>query len=105
MTQPYHPPAMPDLWVSPPSMALAVPVVPVQHWTPPPPPLPPRYVETSHVLHLVLTILTMGFWAIVWIVMVIANGSTNQQRRSDYEQQYAVWQHACWTAQYGGSGW
>jgi hypothetical protein len=29
--------------------------------------------RTSHVLHLILTILTVGLWGIVWIVMVYLN--------------------------------
>jgi hypothetical protein len=28
---------------------------------------------TSHVLHLILTIITLGLWAIIWIVMVYLN--------------------------------
>lgn len=29
--------------------------------------------QTNHVLHLILSLLTCGFWAIVWIAMVVIN--------------------------------
>ncbi len=31
---------------------------------------------TNHVLHLILTLVTFGFWGIVWIVMALAGGET-----------------------------
>ena len=33
--------------------------------------------KTNHLLHLVLTILTAGLWAIVWIIIVLNNTSIN----------------------------
>lgn len=31
--------------------------------------------ETSHILHLVLTLLTMGWWVIVWVAMTMLNAN------------------------------
>lgn len=36
-------------------------------------------VQTSHVVHLILTLLTCGLWAPVWIIMAVLNKS--QKRR------------------------
>jgi hypothetical protein len=30
--------------------------------------------RTNHILHLILTLITLGIWAIVWILMVIFGG-------------------------------
>lgn len=34
--------------------------------------------KTSHVLHLLLTLLTGGIWAIVWILCAVADHSHNK---------------------------
>lgn len=36
-----------------------------------------RKKKTSHLLHLFLTIITLGFWVIVWIIVAASNGSQN----------------------------
>jgi len=33
--------------------------------------------KTSHVLHLLLTIITAGLWIVVWILVAISNSSEN----------------------------
>lgn len=33
--------------------------------------------KTSHVLHLILTLLTLGFWIPVWIIVTISNSWEN----------------------------
>lgn len=33
--------------------------------------------KTSHLLHLILSLVTLGFWAIIWIIVAISNGSEN----------------------------
>lgn len=33
--------------------------------------------KTSHLLHLVLSILTVGFWIIIWVLVGASNGSEN----------------------------
>lgn len=32
---------------------------------------------TSHVLHLILSILTLGFWVIIWVLVAASNGTEN----------------------------
>jgi hypothetical protein len=41
-------------------------------------------VETNHVLHLILTILTCGFWGFVWIIVAAANSKRKKQHISYY---------------------
>jgi len=36
-----------------------------------------RKKRTSHLLHLILCIPTVGFWAIMWILIAASNGSVN----------------------------
>ena len=33
--------------------------------------------KTSHLLHLVLSIITMGFWLPVWVLVALSNGIEN----------------------------
>ena len=33
--------------------------------------------KTSHILHLLLSIITAGIWVIIWILVAISNGSVN----------------------------
>lgn len=37
----------------------------------------------NHVLHLILTLVTFGFWAIVWIIVALASGEKRQMIRVD----------------------
>ncbi len=32
----------------------------------------------NHILHLILTLVTLGFWGIVWIILVVAGGEKRQ---------------------------
>ena len=32
----------------------------------------------NHILHLILTIVTVGFWGIVWLILVIAGGEKRE---------------------------
>ncbi len=34
--------------------------------------------RTNHILHLILTIITLGVWAIVWLAMVILGGEKHK---------------------------
>ena len=34
--------------------------------------------SVNHILHLILTIVTFGFWAIVWIILAITGGEKRQ---------------------------
>ncbi len=33
--------------------------------------------RTSHVLHLILSILTLGFWAFIWLIVALSNSLEN----------------------------
>ncbi len=37
----------------------------------------------NHVLHLILTLVTCGLWAIVWVIMALAGGEKRQVIRVD----------------------
>lgn len=39
--------------------------------------------STSHVLHLILSLITLGFWVPVWIIVTLSNSIEN--RRIDRE--------------------
>ncbi len=34
--------------------------------------------KTNHVLHLILTLVTCGFWGIVWIILAVVNKTSKQ---------------------------
>jgi len=36
--------------------------------------------RTNHILHLLLTIFTFGFWAVIWIILAIANSSAGPRQ-------------------------
>lgn len=36
-----------------------------------------RKKKTSHILHLILSILTAGIWSIIWVLVAISNSSEN----------------------------
>ena len=36
-------------------------------------------IKTAHVLHFVLSLFTLGFWAIIWIILVLSR--LNKRRR------------------------
>ena len=35
--------------------------------------------KTSHVLHLLLSIFTVGIWLVIWLLVAASNGSENQK--------------------------
>ena len=45
-----------------------------------------RKKKTSHVLHLLLSVLTGGVWLIVWALCSIANASQNSKIDKEIEQ-------------------
>lgn len=63
-----------------------------------PPPLPPRPVHREelgalHVVHLILSIFTAGFWLIIWAMAAMNVSARNEQERKRYERelrQYAL---------------
>ena len=49
-----------------------------------------RKKKTSHVLHLLLSVLTGGVWLIVWALCSIANASQNSKIYKEIEQVQAM---------------
>lgn len=53
----------------------------------PQPPVPAQYLvsyqqpKTNHILHLLLTIFTFGFWFPIWLIVAVVNANTKPQRR------------------------
>ena len=37
--------------------------------------------RTNHVLHLILSVLTLGFWIFVWILVAMSNGIERKRSR------------------------
>lgn len=60
----------------------------------PPPrrPDPPTDEQPAHVLHLLLTLLTAGFWVIVWILLGLNANANNRVNRARYADDVAEWQ-------------
>jgi len=48
--------------------------------------------QTSHILHLILSIITSGFWVIVWVIVAVSNNSHNNriQKQIDSIMGYKV---------------
>lgn len=67
-----------------------------------PPPTPPRepvHHEPMHLVHLILSVLTAGFWLVIWLLAAMnASGANAQERQRfereqrEYEQRYDEWQ-------------
>lgn len=34
--------------------------------------------STSHVFHLLMSIITVGFWVVIWVLVALSNGSQKQ---------------------------
>lgn len=59
----------------------------------PVPPAAPHYRQVSHLLHLILTILTLGMWAIfVWWWWAILVHALNSEKRKRYQQELVQFQ-------------
>ncbi|SNR37818.1 hypothetical protein SAMN06265360_10472 [Haloechinothrix alba] len=59
---------------------------------PPVPPVRPTPKKVNHLLHLVLTIITFGSWAImVWPWWAIAINLSNSRAEREYEQKLAAY--------------
>ena len=60
---------------------------------PPIPPQPPRHHAPQHVVHLILSVLTAGFWLVIWGIAALNAQGANDQERKRYErelQEYAT---------------
>lgn len=72
---------------------------------PGPPPMAPRtpiYVQTNHVLHLILSLITFGMWALfVWPWLAIIHMISNSQKRRQYDEAFARYNYDYWLWQQG----
>ena len=58
------------------------------------PPLEPQIQKMSHLLHLVLTLLTAGLWLLVWIPLAAGINRANEKERQRYARERAEYQLA-----------
>lgn len=54
-------------------------------YVPPIAPTPPVYVATNHLLHLLLTFFTCGFWALIWLPVHLGNENANGRKDKNYQ--------------------
>lgn len=80
-----HPPSAAAM---PPSGAAAMP--------PPIAPVAPTYSSCNHVLHLILSILTVGMWLFVWPLVYIAVTSNNKSKAKRYEEELKTYNRDYW---------
>lgn len=59
-------------------------------------PAPPPYIKTNHVLHLLLTLFTCGFWAMIWPIVYFINERDNAAKRHRHEYDLAMYQYQLW---------
>ncbi|HLU55795.1 MAG TPA: hypothetical protein VKZ81_10060 [Pseudonocardia sp.] len=59
----------------------------------PPPvrPEPPRPRQTNHILHLLLSILTAGFWLVIWGIAAQQTAGINHQAQLRYREDLERW--------------
>lgn len=58
---------------------------------------PPRLKKVNHAIHLVMSMLTAGFWIPVWLTVMMIVHTTNSRAEADYWfriQQYRQWELA-----------
>ena len=64
-------------------------VPPVHTMAAPVPPVPFARVETNHLLHFLIGLVTCGLWWLMWPVFYFMNNSTNNRRAREYDQAVA----------------
>lgn len=57
----------------------------------PVPPVLPAQRRTNHVLHLLLTVFTFGFWIFVWPCVAAWNYYQGQQEQEQYQRDLALY--------------
>ncbi|MCO1659688.1 hypothetical protein [Pseudonocardia humida] len=63
----------------------------------PVPPIEPIYKRSSHALHLILTILSVGVWGLlVWWPMALITNSSNNRKRRAYQRERAKYEQDRW---------
>jgi hypothetical protein len=63
--------------------------MPVQR--PPKYPELPRHRETSKWIHGILTVITGGLWAVVWVTVAVSAGAANAADKARYQREVAAW--------------
>jgi hypothetical protein len=56
---------------------------------------PPRPERVHHLMHVILTLFTLGFWIPVWVIITIVTHASNTRAEADYWsriQQYWQWE-------------
>jgi hypothetical protein len=61
---------------------------------PPTPPTAPRVHQPQHVVHLILSVLTFGFWLLIWGMAAMNASAANEQERKRYDDEQARYQVA-----------
>lgn len=61
---------------------------------PPLPPQPPEHHQPQHLVHLILTVLTGGFWLVIWGIAALNAQGANDQERKRYERELAEYGQA-----------
>lgn len=56
---------------------------------PPVPPREPRVHQPQHVVHLILSVLTCGFWLVIWGMAAMNASAANEQERKRYDDEMA----------------
>jgi hypothetical protein len=67
---------------------------------PPQPPREPRITQPTHVLHLLLSVFTVGLWLPIWALVALDASKTTRYEHERYEQEqveyraaYDAWQY------------
>lgn len=63
--------------------------------TSPIPPSQPNYKRCNHLLHLVLSLITLGVWSWVWLVVgvyVAVSNKSKYERYVDQMNEFRIWQ-------------
>lgn len=53
-------------------------------------------MQTTHVLHFLITFLTCGLWALVWIVLTLQHRSYNARAFQAHQQAMARYEYDMW---------
>ena len=78
---------------------------------PPIPPVQPAVKRTSHTFHLIMSVITIGMWALLvwwWVAMVINHGNAKRARQyarelAEYEAKRFEWES--WQREARGGRW
>ena len=70
------------------------------------PPDPPSFIETNHILHLLLTFMTCGLWVFGWVAVHLGHEAGNRMMKERYEVNMAKYrQYQAEVAEYQRQMW